>query len=152
MDPWLVFNGLLCHYILLKEVEEDKEDVISFKLLGKKVSFGREEFDIVTNLRYRPRHVVEFDEDIALKLGKLYFGNRINMNGVELDKDFSDFEFKSDEDVVKLVVSYFIELEMMRMKRSQHMDLTMLGMIDVWEDFCSYDQGNMIFTKTLSSL
>ena len=45
LDIKLVFNGPLCHYILLREVEDEWEDVVSFKLLGEKVSFGRENFE-----------------------------------------------------------------------------------------------------------
>lgn len=59
LDLNLVFNEPLCHYILLREVKETKEDTISFKLLGRKVSLGREQFDLVTGLRYNSRHVVE---------------------------------------------------------------------------------------------
>lgn len=44
------------------------------------------------------------------------------MNGNELDKDFPDFQFQSDEDAVKMVVFYFIELAMMGRERRQHMD------------------------------
>ena len=35
LDVKLVFNGLLCYYILLREVEDEHEDIIvSFKLFG----------------------------------------------------------------------------------------------------------------------
>lgn len=122
LDVKLVLNGHLCHYILLREVREDREDVISFKLLGTKVSFGRNEFDIVTQLRYRLRSVVEFEQDRALKLRRLYLGDKTNMKGNELDKDFQDFEFQSDEDEVKMTVFYFIELAMIRKGRRQHID------------------------------
>lgn len=40
LDVKLVFNGPLYHYILLREVVDDRKDVISFKLLGEKVSFS----------------------------------------------------------------------------------------------------------------
>lgn len=42
-------------------VKEDIEDAISFKLLGKKVPFGHDEFDMVIGLRYRLKCVVEFE-------------------------------------------------------------------------------------------
>lgn len=63
-----MFNGLLCHYILMREVEEDMSNTISFKLLGRKVSYGHEQFNIVTKLRYKSKLVVEFNWDKALGL------------------------------------------------------------------------------------
>ena len=40
LDVKLVFNGPMCHYILLGEVEDERDDVTSFILLDLKVSFG----------------------------------------------------------------------------------------------------------------
>ena len=62
----LVFNGPLCHCILLKEIEEDRATIISFKLLGEKVSFGGEDFDIHRVEVYWSRRPVEFESDKAL--------------------------------------------------------------------------------------
>ncbi|KAA0062375.1 Ulp1-like peptidase [Cucumis melo var. makuwa] len=45
LDVKLVFNEPLYHFILLREVEEGRENTNSFKLLGEKVSFRREDFD-----------------------------------------------------------------------------------------------------------
>lgn len=49
LDVKLMLNGPLYCYILLRKVEEDTKDVISFKLFRKKISFGRHEFDMVTS-------------------------------------------------------------------------------------------------------
>lgn len=48
LDVELVFNGLMSHYILLKEVEERRDNIIRFKLMGDNVSFGQKDFDIIT--------------------------------------------------------------------------------------------------------
>lgn len=56
-----VFNGLLCHFILLRVVKERWDDIISFKLLGDKVFFRREDFNTIKELRYRSRHEVQFE-------------------------------------------------------------------------------------------
>ena len=53
LDAKLVFNGPLYHYILLREVEDEGNNIISFKLLGQKVSFGWEDFDTIIGLRAR---------------------------------------------------------------------------------------------------
>ena len=83
----------LFFYILLKEIEEEQEDVISFKLLGDKVFFELKDFDIITGLNYRSRHVVEFEQDKALKLRQLYLDDRINMNGAKSGKDYPNIKF-----------------------------------------------------------
>ncbi|KAA0063070.1 hypothetical protein E6C27_scaffold468G001870 [Cucumis melo var. makuwa] len=44
-------------------------------------------------------------------------------------------------------VFYFIELAMMGREKRQHMDWTMLSLIDSWEDFISYDWGELIWSK-----
>ncbi|KAA0032540.1 Ulp1-like peptidase [Cucumis melo var. makuwa] len=47
LDVKLMFNGLLCRYILLREVDNKQDDVISFKLLSQKGSIRREDFDTI---------------------------------------------------------------------------------------------------------
>lgn len=98
LDVKLVFSGPLCHYILLREVKKRRDNIISFKLYGEKVSFGQEDFDIITGLRYMPRCEVQFEQGKTLRLRKLYLGDRTNMNGSELNKDYLTLQFKSDED------------------------------------------------------
>ncbi|KGN57895.1 hypothetical protein Csa_010434 [Cucumis sativus] len=90
------------------------------------------------------RHPIEFVDDKALRLRQLYLGDRSNMNGLELDKDYLTLTFESDEDVVKISLFYFVELAMIGRERRQHMDWTMLGVIDDLEDFVSYDWGELI--------
>lgn len=55
----------------MREVEEDMSNTISFKSLGRKVSYGHEQFNIVTKLRYKSKLVVEFNWDKALRLRRL---------------------------------------------------------------------------------
>ena len=75
LDVNLVFNGLLCHYILLL-------------ILVEKASFRREKFDIIMRLKYRMSIGVEFEQDKVIRLRRLYLGDRTNMNEFELDKDY----------------------------------------------------------------
>ncbi|TYK15907.1 Ulp1-like peptidase [Cucumis melo var. makuwa] len=79
MDVKSVFNGLLCHHILLREVEDEPDDIISFKSLSQKVSFDWEDFDTVTRLRARSRHPIQLDTNKALRLRYLYLRDRSNM-------------------------------------------------------------------------
>lgn len=91
---------------------EDREDTVNFKLLGKKVFFEREQFDLVTGLGYSYRRVVQGDEYRLHRLRQLYLTNRTKMNGSELDKLFLDYEFVSDEVAMKMVVFHFTKLTM----------------------------------------
>ena len=68
LDVKLVFNRPLCHYILRIEAKNEREDVVSFKLLGEKISFGRKDFDIMARLRYRPKRAIEFKQNKSFKL------------------------------------------------------------------------------------
>ena len=122
LDINLVFNGPLCNYILLKEVKDEWNDLISFKLLGQKVSLRWENFDISTGLRFRSRLIVKFKQKKAVRLRRLYLDDKKNTNKSELDKEYLTLNFESDEDAMKMSLFYFIELVMMERKRRQHMD------------------------------
>lgn len=47
--------------------------------------------------------------------------------------------FKSDKGTMKISLFYFIEHAMIGRERRQHMDWTMLGLIDDLKDFISYN-------------
>lgn len=93
LDAKLVSNGHMCHYILLKEVKNEWDDVISFKLLGHKASFGWKDFDIITGLRFRSRRAVQLEEKKALRLRRLYLGDRTNINEFKWDKNYPTLNF-----------------------------------------------------------
>ncbi|KAA0058524.1 hypothetical protein E5676_scaffold606G001110 [Cucumis melo var. makuwa] len=73
-------------------------------------------------LKARSRCPIEFVDEKALRLRRLYLGDMSNMNGSGLDKYYSTLNFESDEDVVKMSLFYFIELAMIGRERRQHMD------------------------------
>lgn len=106
LDVMLVFNGPFCHYILLREVEDERDDLISFRLLSQKVYFGRKDFDIIIGLRFRSRCPIQFEQEKALRLGRLCLGDKKNMNGFELDKEYPTLNFESDEDEMKMSLFY----------------------------------------------
>lgn len=129
----------LWHYILLREVKKERNNIILFKLLSQKVFFGQEVFDTITELRARSRCPIKFDTDKALRLRHLYLGDRFNMNRPKSDKDYTTLNFESHEDAMKMWIFYFIELAMIGRERRQYIDWTVLGFIDDLEDFVSYD-------------
>lgn len=73
MDVKLVFNRPLCHCILLREFEDEWEDIISFELQGKKVSFGRKDFDIIIGLGIG-RDVLNLNRIMPLDCDNYIFG------------------------------------------------------------------------------
>ncbi|TYK16254.1 hypothetical protein E5676_scaffold21G00220 [Cucumis melo var. makuwa] len=50
------------------------------------------------------------------------------MNRSEFKKDYPTLQFENDEDVVKMLIFYFIELAKKDKERRQHMNWTMLGL------------------------
>ena len=54
LDLNIVFNGPLIHYLLLREVEDERNDHISFMIGGVVCTFGRREFNIMTSLWSSP--------------------------------------------------------------------------------------------------
>lgn len=110
-------NGPPCHYILLKQVEEGWENTFSLKLLGKKVSFRQEDFDIKMGLRYKPRRKVLVEKDKTLRLRRLYLRDRTSMIRSKFEKDYPTLHFKNDKDTVKILVFYFIKLVMIGQKK-----------------------------------
>lgn len=79
---------------------------MSFKLLGKKVSFNKKECDYIIGLRHviRPLKRAIF----SCRLLRLYLRNNKTMKDEELDNLFLILEFENDEDVF-----YFFEFTMM---------------------------------------
>ncbi|XP_022157016.1 uncharacterized protein LOC111023842 [Momordica charantia] len=132
LDMDVVFNGPLIHHLLLREVEEPRQDVISFDLFGKRVSFGKREFDLITGLSHRMNRV---DNHIpGRRLRARYFKDSVKVKCSELEKIFLEDVFYDDEDVVKVGIVYFIELAMMGKERKQFIDTALLGVVDRWED------------------
>lgn len=150
LDTSIIFNGQLIHYFLLREVNESRPDVISFDILGKKVSFSQREFDLITGLRHRRRHVKSDVRSTRLKTKYLKCDK--TMKGNELDNLFPSIKFENDEDAVKVALFYFIELVMMGRERTRLIDISLLGIIDDWELFCNENWSRMIFEKTLKGL
>uniref|UniRef100_A0A9I9ECH5 Uncharacterized protein n=1 Tax=Cucumis melo TaxID=3656 RepID=A0A9I9ECH5_CUCME len=58
-------------------------------------------------LRFRSRHPIQFEEDKALRLSRLYLDDRSNINESELDKDYPTLNFESDKDATKMLLFLF---------------------------------------------
>ena len=67
LDVKLVFNGPLCHYILLREVEDERDGVLSFKLLCQKVSFYNTSKDVSFKLTLKAIFLLVYELKEASK-------------------------------------------------------------------------------------
>ena len=71
---------------------------------------------------YKRRCEVQFEQDKALRLKRLYLEDKTSTNNSEFKKDYPIHQFENDKDPVKMSVLYFIEFVMIGRKRRQHMD------------------------------
>lgn len=102
------------------------------------MSFSRAEFDLITGLPHDQMYV-EPQNLNPRRLRSLYLDDKLDMKALELNQSFPRLNFQSDEDAVKMAIFYLIELAMMDREKKQQMDWKMLGIIDDWDFFCSYD-------------
>lgn len=96
LDIRLMISGSLCHYILLREFEDDRCDIINFKLLRRCLSDKK----ILALLRgwgwgIGQDMLLSLNRIKALRLRRLYLVGRANMNGSKLGKDYQNLQFES---------------------------------------------------------
>ena len=155
LDVDLVFNGQLFHHFLLREVREDSTDSISFNILGKKVTFTQEEFNLVTGL-WPTEETVDRDT-CGKRLRRLILGPRDpNDKKEKLVKDvevaFEKIRFTNDQDAVKVALALYIETVMMGKDKKTQFDMKTLGIVDDFEVFANYDWSSVFFNRLLSSM
>ncbi|XP_022158660.1 uncharacterized protein LOC111025123 [Momordica charantia] len=124
----LVFNGSLVHNILLREVEDSTTDSISFNLFGRKVSFGRREFDLISGLKY-DGSLVKKDTHVH-RLRALYFNDRFDLVLSDLEDLYEAAQFQDDFDAVKVSIVYMVEMVLLGRERTVKFDQTLLGIVD----------------------
>ncbi|KAL4011515.1 hypothetical protein IC575_028575 [Cucumis melo] len=149
LDLNIVFNGSLIHYLLLREVEDEGKDYISFLLGGVVCTFGRREFNIITDL-WDPK-----EESIQLvrnsRLLEKFFKNKEFIYVSDLEDIFLEYE-GNDDDIVKLALVYFIELSLLGNDRRTKVDIGFFKIADDWNTFNNYDWGGIVIGRTLSAL
>ncbi|KAL4017987.1 hypothetical protein IC575_021574 [Cucumis melo] len=107
LDLNIVFNGPLIHYLLLREVEDEGKDCISFLLGGVVCTFGRREFNIITGLWGPKEEYIQLVENSRLL--EKFFKDKECIYVSDLEDIFLEYE-GDDDDIVKLALVYFIEL------------------------------------------
>ncbi|KAL0548375.1 hypothetical protein IC582_012824 [Cucumis melo] len=149
LDLNIVFNGPLIHYLLLREVEDERNDYISFLLEGVVCTFDRREFNIITGLWGAK------DESIQLvgnsRLLEKFFKDKECIYGSDLDNIFLEY-VGDDDDIVKLALIYFIELSLLEKDRRTKVDIDFFKIADDWNTFNNYDWVWIVFGRTLNAL
>ncbi|KAL4025634.1 hypothetical protein IC575_014038 [Cucumis melo] len=107
LDLNIVFNGPLIHYLLLREVEDEGKDSISFLLGGVVCTFGRREFNIVTGLWGPKEDYIQLGGNSRLL--EKFFKDKDCVYVSDLEDIFLEYE-GDDDDIVKLALVYFIEI------------------------------------------
>ncbi|KAL0555850.1 hypothetical protein IC582_004351 [Cucumis melo] len=97
LDLNIVFNGPLIHYLLLREVEDEGKDSISFLLGGVVCTFGRREFNIITGLWGPKEDYIQLVGNSRLL--EKFFKDKECIYVSDLDDIFLEYE-GDDDDIV----------------------------------------------------
>ncbi|KAL0546587.1 hypothetical protein IC582_016498 [Cucumis melo] len=149
LDLNIVFNGPLIHYLLLKEVEDEGKDSISFLLGGVVCTFGRREFNIITGLWGPKEDYIQLVGNSRLL--EKFFKDKECIYVSDLEDIFLEYE-GDDDDIVKLALVYFIEISLLGKDRRTKVDIGFFKIADDWNTFNNYDWGRIVFVRTLSAL
>ncbi|KAL0545995.1 hypothetical protein IC582_015899 [Cucumis melo] len=149
LDLNIVFNGPLIHYLLLREVEDEVKDSISFLLGGVVCTFGRREFNIITGLWGPKEDYIQLVGNSRLL--EKFFKDEECVYVSDLEDIFLEYE-GDDDDIVKLALVYFIEISLLGKDRRTKVDIGFFKIADDWNTFNNYDWGRIVFVRTLSAL
>ncbi|KAL0549166.1 hypothetical protein IC582_013647 [Cucumis melo] len=149
LDLNIVFNGPLIHYLLLREVEDEGKDSISFLLGGVVCTFGRRQFNIITGLWGPKEDYIQLVRNSRLL--EKFFKDKECVYVSDLEDIFLEYE-GDDDDIVKLALVYFIEISLLGKDRRTKVDIGFFKIADDWNTFNNYDWGRIVFVSTLSAL
>ncbi|KAL0533928.1 hypothetical protein IC582_028203 [Cucumis melo] len=149
LDLNIVFNGPLIHYLLLREVEDEGKDSISFLLGGVVCTFGRREFNIITGLWGPKEDYIQLVGNSRLL--EKFFKDKECIYVSDLEDIFLEYE-GDDDDIVKLALVYFIEISLLGKDRRTKVDIGFFKIADDWNTFNNYDWGRIAFVRTLNAL
>ncbi|KAL0537547.1 hypothetical protein IC582_026525 [Cucumis melo] len=149
LDLNIVFNGPLIHYLLLREVEDEGKDSISFLLGGVVCTFDRREFNIITGLWGPKEDYIQLVGNSRLL--EKFFKDKECIYVSDLEDIFLEYE-GDDDDIVKLALVYFIEISLLGKDRRTKVDIGFFKIADDWNTFNNYDWGQIVFVRTLNAL
>ncbi|KAL0544158.1 hypothetical protein IC582_019270 [Cucumis melo] len=149
LDLNIVFNGPLIHYLLLREVEDEGKDSISFLLGGVVCTYGRREFNIITGLWGPKEDYIQLVGNSRLL--EKFFKDKECIYVSDLEDIFLEYE-GDDDDIVKLALVYFIEISLLGKDRRTKVDIGFFKIADDWNTFNNYNWGRIVFVRTLNAL
>ncbi|KAL0541121.1 hypothetical protein IC582_021158 [Cucumis melo] len=149
LDLNIVFNGPLIHYLLLREVEDEGKDSISFLLGGVVCTFGRREFNIITGLWGPKEDYIQLVGNSRLL--EKFFKDKECVYVSDLEDIFLEYE-GDDDDIVKLALVYFIEISLLGKDRRTKVDIGSFKIADDWNSFNNYDWGRIVFVWAYESI
>ncbi|XP_038904309.1 uncharacterized protein LOC120090663 [Benincasa hispida] len=105
IDTDIIFNSPLVHYILLREVVDDRKDAMTFNLNGTVVTFSKEDFLLVMGLWRSPNPTVVKRVEALGSLHGRYFKNDFagDIYIATLETVYKEMEFENDMDAVKII-------------------------------------------------
>ncbi|KAL0543987.1 hypothetical protein IC582_019098 [Cucumis melo] len=144
LDLNIVFNGPLIHYLLLREVEDEGKDSISFLLGGVVCTFGRREFNIITGLWGPKEDYIQLVGNSRLL--EKFFKDKECVYVSDLEDIFLEYE-GDDDDIVKLALVYFIEISLLGKDRRTKVDIGFFKIVWAYESIptiigCGVDKVN----------
>ncbi|PON48336.1 hypothetical protein TorRG33x02_320770 [Trema orientale] len=104
----LVGQGQLIHHFLLREVKQPNPDEMWFKIGGKLLRFGIQEFAIATDLLCVGDTDKTIFETKRVRLFDKYFKKYPRFDKVALEDAFLNGSFETNEDLVNIVCLYLI--------------------------------------------
>lgn len=116
----IVINNPLVHHILLREVQKNIVDAMSFELNEKIVVFSKEEFLLVMGLWWSPTKRVH-SVDVTEALRTKYFNNLMatEVHLTKFEERFKELVFENDLYTVKVSLVYYYELGLIRKDKTK---------------------------------
>ncbi|KAL5742388.1 hypothetical protein ACOSP7_029120 [Xanthoceras sorbifolium] len=146
------FGGKLCQILLCREIEYPgaREDEMWFKVGGKPMRFGKEEFLLCTGLRFGPLPLGIVSHYPASNDGveQRYFGKRrIHINKVKLKLE--EGNFTRDDDMMKLAYVFFAAHFLLGRERHRTVPGWLWGLVEDLVAFENFPWGTYVYSSTI---
>ncbi|KAI5338385.1 hypothetical protein L3X38_017656 [Prunus dulcis] len=146
------FSGQIVHGVVLRRVAGQGVkglDGLSFLIGCDVAQFTRQDFCLITGLRFGEVHEVSSGESDEIRLQKRYFIDEgITCNALE--EVF--LRCTEEDDIYKLALVYFAELVVLGMDKHLNINLNYLILVEDLDAFNRYPWGSVSFDKTQDSL
>ncbi|VVA41632.1 PREDICTED: LOC109947069 isoform, partial [Prunus dulcis] len=146
------FSGQIVHGVVLRRVAGQgvKDlDGLSFLLGCDVAQFTRQDFCLITGLRFGEVPEVSSGESDEIRLQKRYFIDEgITCNALEE----AFLRCTEEDDIYKLALVYFVELVVLGRDKHLNINLNYLTLVEDLDAFNRYPWGSVSFDKTQDSL